>query len=175
MNDNVQIEEAFPMHRSWAEAFEALGSSLRRLPKVRRLEPSQLAALSKLIHAVDRLPLATEGIHAECSLSIDHRHSGAILSITLTECSFEFCVIERFDSGIGWDHETKQILYVEPGYSNRAGEDPFSVGSDLEVWVGEWNSWSCDEDVSLTISDEASEEFWDQEIDLDAWSRAVDG
>lgn len=174
LNANEEKANTFGLDQCWSEAFEELGRSLRRLPGVRSLEPQSLAALAKFIHAVDRLPLVTEGLDIQCSLSANYGSSGAVLSIEMTSEYFEFSVTERFDSGIGWDHESRQVIYVGRGGSSRENEDPFVVGLELEVWIREWDSFSGDDAVSFSITDDAGEEFWDQEVDLDAWSRVAD-
>jgi hypothetical protein len=160
-NDEVEAL-FFPLLGCWEDSFSNLAKSLLRLVRARELSGAELAATAKLIGALNRLPLATDGIGIEASLGTKDKTSRGSLVLQLSTNAMSMGYFEVFDSSAGSDHESRAVLDVEvSGYSSVAVEDPAAVMNALAGWVVEWSRRAVDpEQYTYEIHDDAQDELW---------------
>lgn len=171
MNDDL-----FPFYGCWQGPFQSLSTGLKKMIPNRELDPEELAAVEKLIYAVDRLPNPTDGIAIEASISLtdelgrsslDFSHSGDSIRLGYSRSFFELQ---------GTEHESRDVLEAEVGVGNSCEEDdPITVMIELEDWVTKWSDRLCNPEYEFEIYDDLEVDDWDQPSHPEAWNALPDG
>ena len=170
------ITICFPLYGCWQEPFERLGTSLKEMIRQRELKPQQLAAVTKLFYAIERLPNPTEDIAIEASAIISHEDGRGWLSLSHYGDSMELSYWEALYELQGTEHSSSNVLRAEVGVGNdRENEDPIRVMIELEDWVAQWSNRVCSPDCEFEISDQADNNDWDQPRHPRGWEALPDG
>jgi hypothetical protein len=150
---------------------DRLRASVRTLIKRAQTTPEQIFNLAKLLYALERLPLPTEGIGIELSLSMHHANGERTCQeITLDGSSFRlstgaWIIIEP---SIGGDSEGETVFEVEIGGFREVAEPAPMVVMD---WLDAFDQRVGDLDQKLQISDSADSSCidWDAESGEAYW------
>lgn len=168
--------ELLPLVACWSKPLQDVAASLRRMVRTRPLEPSQLAAVAKLIYAVERLPRATEGMGIEASLAVCGEGGRGWLAICHYGTSVGLSQGETSYEPQGTEHRITTVLEAEVGCRNSRGDDdPITVLVELEDWVREWSARAVNADCEFEISDDQNEMDWNQAGPPNAWELVPDG
>lgn len=166
----------FPLMGCWKEPLEDVAASLWSMVRTRDLTARDLAAVAKLIYALDRLPYPTEGIAIEASATVSHTSGRGWLTISHYGDSFSISKGETFYDPQGCESNSNSILDAEvDGCNGREDEDPITVMIELEDWVSEWSSRLLDPAYTFEIFDEFSDMDWNQPHPQNAWEMLPDG
>lgn len=175
-SDDDALEELFPLLGCWEAAFRSLTETLRQMVRQRDLAPSEMAALAKLIYAVDRLPNPTTGVAIEASLSRSHQHGRISIVLCHYGTSIELSYSESFYEPRGTEHILTTVLEAEVGAGhNREDHDPITVMLELENWVEQWSRCMADLEYEFEIIDSWDPMDWEQPARHLGWGALPSG
>ena len=97
---------------------------------LQRATPAQVHDLSYLMYALQRLPSTTPGVDGEVTLTTSYEKSSASRGFKLNEDEFSLTTGESMNFGLGWDHESHNVLEV----GTSALRDD-SDGDDFTEWL----------------------------------------
>ena len=170
MHERVFHDRLFPMFGFWEPAFRTLTDSLKQMLRARVLRPREVAALAKLIYALERLPSPTSDVAIEASMTSHGKYGRGSLTLQHYGDYIELSYVEAFYQPQGIEHSIRSVLEAEVGVgNNREHEDPITVAIELDDWVSEWSNRALDPDCKFEIYDDNDPMDWDQPTHEQGW------
>lgn len=146
---------------------EKIVQGVRQLFRRKDVTPEQMHHLAVLLFGLERLPLATPGLHAELSLSCRSESAMHYHSIHLDESTFELLSGGSvYDPNAGSDSFSTQALMVEIGGVREAN------AQEMVAWLLGFRERVPDDDIAIELA-EGCDLDWDVEPDESAWERAA--
>lgn len=147
---------------------EVLIAGIRRALTRKSITPQQISGLGKLLHGLQRLPLATSGV--DICVSMRNKSAGGFSyeSVELTESSFELLSGGAEYGPEGMDGYTRFSFLVEVG-----GFRDGRMVAEIEDWMAGFIGSLCDEDQMFEVDDhdEGSALDWHEEVIDDYWGK----
>ena len=175
-NNTSQETPTFPLHPMWEDPIRFLAQAFRLAIQSQSYTPRDLESLARLIHGLERLPAATQGIGIVVESTTTSRSNGNSggISLELQEDCFEISSFETlvFDNISGMsDSSTRTILRVETnGNFECVLDDPVQAFYEIDEWASTWDSHLSD-GGELEIQDETTYFNWDQGGPAGDWSQ----
>jgi hypothetical protein len=170
-NDQDKVSpELFGLFAEDKVIVDRLLDSVRRLIKRDGTTPEQVFHLAKLLHALQRLPLPTEGVAIELSLGMNHENGerdsqGVNLGETSLSLSTTRYVI--ICPSIGGDSECEDVFQVEVG-GFRNVVDSMAVDEWLDAFD---RRVTADQELEISDNSDSSGIDWGAESGEAYWDR----
>ena len=147
---------------------QGLIAGTRRALTRKSITPQQISGLGKLLHGLQRLPLATSGVDICVSMRNESAGGLSYQSVQLTESSFELLSGGAEYGPAGSDSYTGFSFLVEVGGFR---DDRMIV--EIEDWMAGFIESLCDEEQEFEVDDQ-DEGFaldWHDEVVEDYWEK----
>ena len=134
---------------------------------LQRATPQQIHDLSYLMYALQRLPSTTPGVSGGISLSKQYEKSAAYRGFELNAGEFLLTTGESMNFGLGWDHESSNVLEVgTSAMRNTDDGDDFTEWLNLFCWQAEDSATEieifCEVDDGVNLSENREGIPWEE-------------